>query len=300
MAAGAYIARIDSDDLWMPEKLEKQVAYMDTHAECGVCFSYSRLIDMQERDNSAYAPNLWKCFHMQYDTQAEYLHHIFHKGNLFCNPSNLMRREVFEQIGRYNVACWVNEDMEYWIRVLSKYPIHVLQEELVQYRFESDSDQMTTCGYEYLKGVMNLVEQMRYHFFDYMTDEDFIAWFRNDFRNPSSHTPAELLCEKAFLQIKYPYEDVDMTQTAVHILEDMLQLEEGADTLLESFGMTLKDVHEMRKKHCVIDLPGQKPREVELAEAQQHAANLQAQIDALKSTRSYKAVQRAKQILRRS
>ena len=39
-AKGQYIAAIDSDDEWMPDKLEKQVAYMEAHPETGACFTW--------------------------------------------------------------------------------------------------------------------------------------------------------------------------------------------------------------------------------------------------------------------
>ena len=43
-ANGNFIAFLDADDLWKPEKLEKQLAFMDTE-DCHVCFSSYDLID---------------------------------------------------------------------------------------------------------------------------------------------------------------------------------------------------------------------------------------------------------------
>ena len=52
MASGRWIAFLDSDDLWIPEKLEKQISYMK---ENGVLFSYTdyEVID----DNNAHVSN---------------------------------------------------------------------------------------------------------------------------------------------------------------------------------------------------------------------------------------------------
>lgn len=43
LSQGEYIARMDADDISMPYRLEKQVAFMDTHPEIGVCGSWARI-----------------------------------------------------------------------------------------------------------------------------------------------------------------------------------------------------------------------------------------------------------------
>lgn len=47
-AQGKYIAFLDSDDMWMPEKLEKQIAFMQ-EKQCGL--SYTSMINIDEHDN---------------------------------------------------------------------------------------------------------------------------------------------------------------------------------------------------------------------------------------------------------
>ena len=46
MVNGDYIARLDSDDIWKADKLEKQMKYLLNHEKCGACFS---LIDISKR-----------------------------------------------------------------------------------------------------------------------------------------------------------------------------------------------------------------------------------------------------------
>ena len=41
---GAYVARLDSDDVWRPDKLEHQVAYMEAHPDIGLCFTRLEII----------------------------------------------------------------------------------------------------------------------------------------------------------------------------------------------------------------------------------------------------------------
>src|SRR5436309_1816925 len=44
LAQGEYIAWADSDDVYVPERLSKQVAFMESHAEIGICGSWVKVI----------------------------------------------------------------------------------------------------------------------------------------------------------------------------------------------------------------------------------------------------------------
>ena len=44
-AKGNYYARIDSDDTWLPNKLEQQVNYMEANKNCGACFTLITVVD---------------------------------------------------------------------------------------------------------------------------------------------------------------------------------------------------------------------------------------------------------------
>jgi glycosyltransferase involved in cell wall biosynthesis len=50
-AKGEYIAILDQDDLWEPDKLEKQVAFLEKHPDIGLLSSNLRLIDLAGREN---------------------------------------------------------------------------------------------------------------------------------------------------------------------------------------------------------------------------------------------------------
>lgn len=48
-ASGAYVAILNSDDVWLPRKLEMQVAALDQHPECDFCYTGSKLVDDEGR-----------------------------------------------------------------------------------------------------------------------------------------------------------------------------------------------------------------------------------------------------------
>jgi glycosyltransferase involved in cell wall biosynthesis len=45
LAKGEFIARMDADDISLPQRFEKQVAYLDSHPEVGVLGTYANIID---------------------------------------------------------------------------------------------------------------------------------------------------------------------------------------------------------------------------------------------------------------
>ena len=47
-ASGELLAYLDADDMWYPEKLERQVAFLDAHPECGIVHSEMSIINEQD------------------------------------------------------------------------------------------------------------------------------------------------------------------------------------------------------------------------------------------------------------
>ena len=135
-ATGDYLAFLDGDDLWAPEKLERHVAHLDTSSKVGLSFSRSAFIDEQGKDLNTYQmPKLT-------GITADYL--------LCCNPvgngsAPVVRREVFNSIGRKNAeveTCYFDEslrraeDIECWLRIAIQTPwlIEGIPEPLTLYR----------------------------------------------------------------------------------------------------------------------------------------------------------------------
>ncbi len=124
LANGMYIARMDSDDVSLPQRLEKQVAFMDSHPEVGVCGTGIRTIDLNG------------------EIIGEYLFPSSHnviKWRLFfdspiVHPSTIMRRELLVQIGGYDIYSEYVEDYDLWIRLSKITKLANLQESLLLLR----------------------------------------------------------------------------------------------------------------------------------------------------------------------
>jgi glycosyltransferase involved in cell wall biosynthesis len=120
-ARGEFIAFLDSDDLWLPKKLAKQVAYMDQHPEAQICYTDEIWIRRGKRVNPK-------------KRHAKYSGEIYRRCLPLCiiSPSSaLMRRGLFEQVGTFDPGLPVCEDYDLWLRVAARFPIFFISQRLI-------------------------------------------------------------------------------------------------------------------------------------------------------------------------
>ena len=122
LAKGEYLAVFDHDDICRPERLEKEVAYLDAHPECGVVSSWTRLTS-----------------NGSVNTYPEDDHEIKLRMMDACalwHPASMIRKSVLDVRGiRYEADCSPVEDYMLWMRLIPHTRFHVLQEELIDYRW---------------------------------------------------------------------------------------------------------------------------------------------------------------------
>lgn len=132
-AAGEFVARMDADDLAMPQRLAKQVEFLDAHPSVGVIGSARTLIDDAGGVVVPLAPApetdlqiRWKCL----------------LGNPFVHPSVMIRRGVLETHRlRYDESYRTAQDYELWSRVLQVTQGHNLADALLCYRLRQGLSQ---------------------------------------------------------------------------------------------------------------------------------------------------------------
>ena len=145
LATGEYIARIDSDDIWEPDKLEKQVAFMEQNPEYGVCFSRVHIIDEHSEIADDKYEDIYNLFNATDNmSQKQWVLYFFYVGNCLCNSSSLIRKSALETVGAfYNMAFMPGEDFELWGRLAVKYPIYISEEWLVKYRWTEEEGKIS-------------------------------------------------------------------------------------------------------------------------------------------------------------
>ena len=120
-AAAPLIGFLDSDDLWKPEKLSRQLAYLRDHRE----YRISQCNESWVRNGRRVNPGL---------------RHLKHAGDVFIgslrtcliSPSAvIMETDLFRDLGGFDETMTAGEDYDLWLRILLRYEVGLLEEMLV-------------------------------------------------------------------------------------------------------------------------------------------------------------------------
>lgn len=116
LSRGDYIAFCDSDDWWLPEKLEKQVNFLEANQKFGLVYSDALLAngDILIQQTWLHSRNAIPCF----GGKKECLASLFSKNFIPAPLAVLIRKSVIEQIGLFNEKFPSAYDYEYWFRIL--------------------------------------------------------------------------------------------------------------------------------------------------------------------------------------
>lgn len=134
IAQGKFIAIHHSDDSWHPEKLEKQVAFLEKNPEVGAVFTNANIILEDGSPLQDETHFYFKVFSQPNRTRHEWLRQFFTEGNALCHPSILIRKECYQVCGLYRYGFAQLGDFDMWVRLCLHYPIYVLPQKLTNFR----------------------------------------------------------------------------------------------------------------------------------------------------------------------
>lgn len=120
-AKGELISFLDSDDLWLRDKLCRQVAFMEENPEARVCYTEELWIRNGRRVNPM-------------RKHAKLSGDIFERALELCivSPSSAMlRRELLLEVGGFDEELPLCEDYDLWLRIAKDHPFHLIPEALI-------------------------------------------------------------------------------------------------------------------------------------------------------------------------
>ncbi|MCB0336772.1 MAG: glycosyltransferase [Bdellovibrionales bacterium] len=132
MAQGEWIALLDSDDLWYPEKLERQLAFHERHPE----LKLSQTLERWYRNDS-----LVNKQRKHEQPEGEVFRDVCERCCV-SSSSVILHHTVFNDCGIYDTQFPVCEDYEFWLRVASRYQIGLVPETLVE-KYGGHEDQLS-------------------------------------------------------------------------------------------------------------------------------------------------------------
>jgi hypothetical protein len=135
LARGKYIAFQNSDDVWMPQKLEKQIALMEGDDSIVACFTQTSFIDDESRESDgAWAAN---AFDVTDRPAKDWLRRFFDHGNCLPLPTAVVRRDTLTKIGGFSETLIQLSDFDLWVRLATMGTFRCVPEQLVQLRIDT-------------------------------------------------------------------------------------------------------------------------------------------------------------------
>jgi len=158
-AGGNWIAFLDSDDQWLPDKLQQQIAALEKNPQYRFCHTNEIWIRNGKRVNPM----------NKHDKSGGF---IYRKCLPLCviSPSSaLVRRDVFDELGLFDDTLPVCEDYDYWLRYCSRYPvIYVESPQLIKHGGHQDQLSRRYWGMDRFR-VQAMLKNLQS---DHLSDQD--------------------------------------------------------------------------------------------------------------------------------
>lgn len=178
-SSGDYIAFNDSDDLWLPDKLEMQMSKLENEAEAGMVYcSY-----LYQKDGKEYQVPSDKC--AQWELEGEIFDSLW-DSNKIGTPTVLVKRECIRLCGAFSENLHSLEDWEFVLRISRKYKIAYVNKILVhthyspkgvneQYELQVEAMWQIMNQYRQIKGNDPQMVRLLLHKLALISEEDRIA-----------------------------------------------------------------------------------------------------------------------------
>jgi glycosyltransferase involved in cell wall biosynthesis len=122
---GKYISYLASDDYWAKDKIEQEVAFMESHPEIGLVYGKAYIIS--KSGNIVEPPPL------DARPAGKVTFEELFVRNRITALTTLFRRDVFDEVGRFNENTPI-EDWDLWLRIAAKYPVYFMDSYMGYYR----------------------------------------------------------------------------------------------------------------------------------------------------------------------
>ena len=150
-AQGEYIAFLDADDLWLPEKLERQVDCIINKKVAWVTCKATFFDHRSGRTLPAYSVGLF---------EGDVLEKLFLE-NFILSPTPIVKKSIFSEVGYFNEApeARIGEDWDMWLRIAARHPLGVVRQNLALKREHPGSMMQSVSAAEKLHIQLAAIER---------------------------------------------------------------------------------------------------------------------------------------------
>lgn len=120
-----YIARADADDVSLPSRFEKQLAFMESHPDIDLVGCWVRLFDEDTRET---------LMMLSPPTTSKAIKNRLYSNSALYHPTWFMRANVFRDVGFYNASYETAQDYDFLRRLIKNHQVANIPEYLLDYR----------------------------------------------------------------------------------------------------------------------------------------------------------------------
>ncbi len=121
---GKFIAFLDSDDQWLPQKLEKQINILQKNNNIGGVYCGMRNVDLVTGEKEKISPRAYP--------EGDLLRQLLIHDVTEATSAWVVRKDCFASVGKFDMSLPARQDWDMWIRLSEKFKIGSIPEILVE------------------------------------------------------------------------------------------------------------------------------------------------------------------------
>jgi len=130
-ARGIYVAIQHADDVSVPERLEKQVRYLEVHPYIDLVAGWIQYINRRGKQRK---DDWWLKTIKKVPDEHEVIKSKLLEMNIIPHPTVMFRKKIIETVGLYDPDAFPTEDYDYWLRISEHHAIGIIREPICFYR----------------------------------------------------------------------------------------------------------------------------------------------------------------------